>query len=53
MYSILDSGETQKYIKVHIRCTNKVKIYIGPQVLLPDGSLMPVTHREDLNLTLY
>ena len=45
MYVIADTGATQKYIKVETSCVNKFKIHQGPQVILPDASLMQATHR--------
>ena len=50
MYNIADTSTMQNYIKVYIPCENTVKTTQGPQVLLSDGSIMPATHKAELNL---
>ena len=49
MYWILDTGATKSYIKVDTPCTDKFKTIQIPRVLLPDGSLMQATYREEWN----
>ena len=49
MYGIADTGATQKYIKVDAPCRNIVKTHQIPRVILPYGSLMKATHKDELN----
>ena len=40
----------QNYIRVNTQCSNKQQISNGPQVILPDGSIMQAINRALLNL---
>ena len=50
-YGIADTGATQNYTKVDTPRSNKIKTSQGPQVILPDGSIMQATHKAELNLS--
>ena len=50
MYVIADTGATKNYTKVDTPCENKCKTTQGPRLLLPDGSLVQETHREEPNI---
>ena len=40
----------QNYTRVQTTCTNRIKWYNGPQVLIKDGSFMQAMYREDLHV---
>ena len=48
-YVIVDTGDTQNYIKVDTPCSNKSKTSQGPRVILPDLRIMQETHKSELN----
>ena len=51
LYGIVETRETQKYIKVNLPYVNKVKTQQGTQVILPDGSLMQATQKAEINFS--
>ena len=52
MYVIADTGATQKYIKGYTPCVKKVKTKKGLQLILPDGSIIQINHKAELNQPL-
>ena len=49
-FCIADIRATQDYIRVSTPCSNNLLVTSGPQVILPDRSLVQAAHREYLNI---